>query len=129
MNLRETKLYFETLFNSFWTGTPIHYAGMEFDGTKHVSWINPVYKPLRSTSNGVSGNTSVELGQLYVVCWADYDSDAMKLSDDVVDFLKTNINKAQFRSRGYEIIDHGWDESNKVFIMLSFTYEQLSGSC
>ena len=129
MNLKETKYYFEDIFSRLWSETPVHYAGMDFDATKQPKWINPVYKPLRSTNNGISIETRVDLGQLYVVCWADYDVDAMELSDNLIDFLDENVDKTLFRSRGYEVIDHGWDDSNKVFVLLSITYEHFVGSC
>ena len=127
MNLQETKKYFEDMFENSWLETPVHFTGQDFDGKEHDQWVNPVYKPLRNTSNGISASTSIDMGQLYIVCWADTDTDAMELTDTVIVFVKDNIK--DFRHRGYDIIDHGWDESNKVFVMLSFTFEQFSGSC
>ena len=129
MTLKETKFYFENLFSTLWTDTPIHYAGVNFDGAQQSKWINPVYKPMRSRNNGFSSNTFVALSQLYIVCWADHDIDAMELSDNVITFVNESVDKTQFKSRGYEIVDHGWDDSNKVFVMLSFSYEQLVGTC
>jgi len=129
MNLKETKYYFENIFNSSWNKTPVHYAGMTFDGSKQSQWVNPIYKPMRNRSNGINDDTTVALGQLYVVCWADYDIDAMTLSDDVIAFLKEEVDGSLFRSRGYEVVDHGWDDSDKVFMLLSFTYEHFVGEC
>ncbi len=129
MNLKETKYYFEDMFSSYWTETPIHFAGMEFDGSQHDRWVNPVYKPLRSRSNGISTSTDINMGQFYVVCWGESDIDAMELSDTTIEFMADKLDTTKFRSRGYEIIDHGWDNSNKVFVMLSFAIEQFEGVC
>ena len=129
MNLQTTKKYFEDVFNSHWIQTDVHYGGQDFDAKEHVSWVNPIYKPLRSSSNGMSTSTSIDMAQLYVICWADDDTDAMELADSVVEFIDSNIDKQLFISRGHDVIDHGWDESNKVFVMLSFTFEQYSGTC
>ena len=129
MNLVETKKYFEDIFEDGWLETAVHYVGMEFDGSQHDRWVNPVYKPLRSTPNGISESTSISMGQLYIVCWADNDGDAMELADSVVAFISTDVDKTLFRHRGHDVIDHGWNESNKVFVMLSFTFEQFNGTC
>ena len=117
------------MFSSDWNETDIHFVGQDFDGSQHDTWINPVYKPLRSTPNGVSTSTSIDMGQLYIVCWAETDIDAMELTDTVIAFVGDNMDKTLFRARGHDIIDHGWDDSNKVFVMLSFTFEQFSGTC
>lgn len=124
MNLKETKIYFETLFTDVWNCTPVHFAGEEFKSTDE--WINPVYRPLRSRSNGVSVTASVESGQLFVVCWSDYEIDAFGLSDRVITFLKTEVDGSMFRMTGHSVIDNGWNESNKVFVVLSFTFEQFN---
>ena len=129
MNLRATKKYFEDIFHSYWTETEVHFVGQDFDGSQHDSWINPLYKPLRNTPNGVSTKTSIEMGQLYLVCWAEDDVSAMELADLAVEFISENVDKSLFRSKGYDVVDHGWDTSNKVFVMLSFTFEQFSGTC
>ena len=129
MNLQETKKYFETIFAEDWSITDVHFVGQEFDGSEHDAWVNPVYKPLRSTTNGVSTSTSIDMGQLYIVCWANSDVEVMELTDTVVAFIADKVDKSLFRSRGHDIIDHGWDDSDKVFTMLSFTFEQFSGSC
>ena len=128
MNLQATKKYFEDMFSSYWTNTDIHFAGQEFDGSKRNSWINPIYKPLRNTSNGVSSTTSIEMGQLYIVCWADTDNEVMGLAASVIEFIDVNVETPLFRSRGHDMIDHGWDDSNKVFVMLSFTSSISSGA-
>ena len=129
MNLLETKKYFEDIFHSYWNETDVHFIGQDFNSKDHDTWINPVYKPLRSTPNGVSTSTSIDMGQLYIVCWADTDTTAMELADKVIEFIDINVETPLFRARGHDIIDHGWDDSNKVFVMLSFTFEQFSGSC
>lgn len=129
MSIKETKIYFETLFASDWTDTDIHYAGQEFDGPTRDKWINPVYKPLRSRNSGVSDTTTIDMGQLYIVCWAEIDLEVMELADDVINFISENLDKQQYREKGYEIIDHGWGDSNKVFVVLSFTFEKFNGTC
>jgi len=129
MNLRETKLYFENVFYTNWNDTPVHYAGQEFDGSGYDAWVNPVYKPLRSTANGISNTTNISMGVLYIPCWHTTDAGAMELADTMVEFIDANIDKKLFRHRGYDVIDHGWDESNKVFVVLSFTFEQFDGTC
>ena len=129
MNLRATKKYFEDIFHSDWTETAVHFVGQDFDGSQHDSWVNPVYKPLRNTPNGISAKSSIEMGQLYLVCWAKDDVSAMDLADLAVEFIGENVDKSLFRSKGYDVVDHGWDNSDKVFVMLSFTFEQFSGTC
>jgi len=129
MSMKETKFYFEDMFLKEWCDTPVHFVGQDFDASAHAKWVNPVYKPLRSTSNGISGESSIELGQLYIVCWADVDVEVMELADDIITFIHANLDKLAYQARGYEIIDHGWDDTNKVFVVLSFTFEHFAGSC
>ena len=129
MNLRETKQYFEQLYADQWVETEVHYAGADFDGSKQASWVNLTYKPLRQTSNGISKSTNINMGQVYVVCWCDTDAEVMALSDKVIEFMDNNLDNTRFRSKGYEIIDHGWGDSDKVFVVLAFTFEEFVGTC
>lgn len=129
MNLRETKFYFENIFSTLWLETPVHYAGQDFDGAKHDAWVNPVYTPSHSIPNGISTTSNVQVGRLYIVCWAEEDVSVMDLVDVAVDFINTKVDKQLFRHRGYDVIDRGWDDSDKVFVVLAFTFEQLTGIC
>ena len=129
MSLKETKFYFEDLFNKEWDCTPIHFVGSEFDGSEHEKWINIVYKPLGGSHDNLGNSAYKSMNQLYIVCWAENDVQGMDLADDVVTFVDEHVDASLYRQRGYDVIDHGFDESNKVFLLLSFTFEQRIGTC
>jgi hypothetical protein len=127
--LKATKFYFDNLFQTLWTTTPIQYAGQEFDGHGLDQWVNIVYKPLRSSPASISGTAAYNYGQLYIVCWAENDVDVMGLGDNIVEFMQTEVDNRRFKINGYSVIDHGWDDSNKVFLMFSFQMQEMVGYC
>ena len=118
--MKETKLYFETLFSAGWSLTPIHYAGQEFDQEGTKRWVNPVYTPLRTDNSGISETGRRAYGLFNVICWAENDVEAMDLADSVVEFMDANVETNQYSLNGYTIEDHGWHKTNKVYIYLSF---------
>lgn len=122
--MRATKLYIENLFFTKWTKTVIHYVGQEFDSTGITTWINVFYKPFNGTNLGLC-ETSVEAGNIFIGCWGKNDADVMELADDVISFINSNIDKKQYRLGRYEIVDHSWNETNDVFMLLSFDIEHL----
>ncbi len=127
-SLQATKYYFDELFMSSWTSTPVHYAGQEFNAKEVPQWVNPFYAPKYGDKKGLSNTLSSNYGNLYVACWAETDVEVMAIADDVVAFLNNIVNK-EYRVKKYEISDHGWQESNQVYIMLTFSLEVLDGAC
>ncbi len=128
MNFQAAKFYFEDMFKNVWTTTPIHFAGQEFSGEGISKWVNPVYSPRNMTNAGISNTVNKNFGVVYVACWADNDVDAMGLGDLVVDFMKSQVN-SQYRIQAINVDDHGWQSSNKVYMILSFSIEYLGGEC
>ncbi len=124
---RETKLFFESLFSDDWAQTPIHFAGQEFKADGIPQWVNVVYTPLTGRPQGVSRDTSTSLGLLSVICWAENDADVMSLADDVVAFINGNTGK--YKVNNYEITDHSWQDSNQVYMYLTFNIEAYDGVC
>ena len=121
MTLKETKIYFETMFATGWTTTPIHFMGQEVDMHGVDQWINVSYKPRAKLSTGFTSSSMS--GAIYVVCWAKDDFDVMDLSDKVIAFYESTIDPKLVKSHGYNIIDHGYEESGKSFIVVSFNIE------
>ncbi len=128
-SFKSTKYYFENLFSTLWTDTPIHYAGQEFNGDGVEKWVNPFYTPRGGSNFGVSNEASVGMGVLYVACWTDNDTDCMELADDIVAFVNTNIDNTSYKIGRFEIDDHGWNESSKVFMIVNFAIETVDGVC
>ena len=126
--LKETKFYFENLFATLWTNTPIHYAGQEFDATGIQRWINPTVTPVRNTFNGLGQRKLFEFN-LYIPCWAENDVESMQLADEIALFVKDNVDGSLYHSNGYDVIDHGWQDSNQVFTVLSFRFKSFDGQC
>ena len=124
----QTKMYLEELFQELWCETPIHFVGEEFDSNDIDKWINPYYEASYSTLSGYGGLT-VNSGNLYVACWGKVELDSLMLSDRVIDFMNTNIDKSIYRVLRFEISDKGWMESNDVFTVVSFSIETLNGTC
>lgn len=125
--LKETKKYFEDLFNDNWTATPIHFGGQEFNAENIPQWINPTVQPLRNTATGINGSMMYSFF-VYVVCWAETDVDCMDLADSVAGFMSANIGD-DYSTVGYNIIDHGWQDSNSVFTVMSFECKTYGGDC
>lgn len=123
-SFRETKLYFEDMFNQFWELTPIHFAGEEFNSKGLEKWVNIFYEPTYGNTADLTCNTN-NYGNFHVACWSDIDADSMELSDYVVSFVNENIDKTKYRIRRFEVSDHGWNDNNKVFVLLTFSIEML----
>ncbi len=128
MGLREGKFYFESMFNDLWTQTPLHMAGMEFDGEGLAQWINPSYRPSRYDKPSLSNTMKRVYANVYIPCWADTDVDVMELMDDVIEFVETNT-KSPYKINSISIIDHGWSPSNKVFGIIMVSIEHTYGYC
>lgn len=129
--LKNIKYYFENLFATKWTDTSIHFAGQEFDPKKLgvTSWVNPYYSPTRRRNFGLGNGGKVYYGDLFVVCWHENDVEVMELGDKVADFMDNKVDKNLFKIKGYDVVDHGWDTTNKPFILMSFTLETVRGVC
>jgi len=129
--LKDIKFYFENLFATKWKGTSIHFGGQEFDpkalGIK--KWVNPYYSPLRNKNFGLGDGAKIYFGDLYITCWEDNDVLVMELADEVSSFIEEEVDKTLFRFNGYEVVDHGWDSTNKAFILLSFSTQTIRGKC
>lgn len=122
---KETKLYIDTLFKDEWCETPIHYAGEEFDSANIDKWVNPFYQPTYGSHVDMCSTTLI-VGNLFVGCWATTDVDALELADDIIAFINTNIDSALYRVRRFEVADHNWNESNQVYVLITFSIEVLA---
>ena len=124
---KETKLYIDNLFKDEWCETKIHYGGEEFNHKEEdvTKWVNPFYQPMSGRINDYCG-TTLNQGNLHVVCWADTDVDALGLADNIIAFINTNIDTTLYHVRNFEIGDHGWNESNQVYIIVTFSIEALA---
>jgi len=129
--LKDIKFYFENLFETKWTETSIHFAGQEFDPTALglKKWINPYYSPLRNKDFGLGGGAKRYIGDLFIVCWEENDVLVMDLADKVSTFIENEVDRKLFKFNGYDVVDHGWDNTNKAFIILSFSMETVRGAC
>ncbi len=126
-NLKQTKYYFEKLFADIWVDTPIHFVGQEYDATGVDTWINPRFVPSRGSLAALSGKRTRLEASLDVICWAKNDVEAFGLADKIVDFVVTNATS--FAISNFEINDHGWDDSNMVYLYLTFNVEYYEGEC
>lgn len=120
----ETKIYFDQMFSDNWCDSEIHYAGEEFNSDGLNKWINIFYQPAFGASTDLCEST-LNNGNLHVVVWAEVYLDAMELSDDVISFVDTYIDKNLYRVRRFEISDHGFNESNNAFIIVTFSIEAI----
>ena len=128
--IRETKEYFETLFFNEWTKTPIHFAGQEDLTPKPPMWVAPYYEPSRTEASGMSIYSAVHYGSLLVACWGDDEGEAMLLADDIATFIHSEVDRSLVKIKfGYSILDHGWDASNKVYVLVSFNVSVRCGTC
>ena len=126
-NLKAAKFYFEKLFMDNWTDSPIHFVGQEFDSTGIPSWINPHFIPRSGTLAALSGKRTRLDAALDVVCWASNDVEALDLTDKVIDFVATQAK--DFSVTKFEINDNGWDNSNMVYVLLTFKLKYYAGDC
>ncbi len=129
--LKNIKFYFENLFATKWTETSIHFAGQEFDpqALGISSWVNPYYTPTRRRNFGLGGGGKIYYGDLYITCWDDNDVKVMELGDKIADFIDSSVDRGLFKLQGYDVVDHGWDTTNKAFVLLSFKFETIRGTC
>tara|TARA_R110000772_G_scaffold5454_1_gene19459 strand:- start:12680 stop:13069 length:390 start_codon:yes stop_codon:yes gene_type:complete len=122
---RETKLYYENMFNTNWKATKIHFVGQEVMPKQTKKWVNPFYQPTYGNNGSLSDVCSNNGGNLHVACWATNDLDAMTLGDDVVNFIKANNDGSKYRITNVEMSDHGWNESNRVYAVITFSIQML----
>ena len=125
-NLKGTKYYFEKLFQDEWTNTPIHFAGQEFDSTGRDTWVNPRFVPQGGSLNSFGMRTKL-YGAVDVVCWAKNDVEVFDLVDNVVEFM--SAHGKDYAIHKFEVNDHGWDDSNMVYVYLTFNLTYYEGEC
>jgi hypothetical protein len=128
-NFTQVKKDIDDIFKLNWVDTPIHFSGMSFDSTGKEKWINVVYEPAENMQSGISGSTTESRGMVYVVCWADYEYDAMALADSIVTLFNANL-PAYIVNKEHNIIDIGYNENSKSFLVLAFPIKSyISGEC
>jgi len=125
--MKENKFYFENMFATKWTNTPIHFVGEEFDSKGITSWINPRFVPSGGTLAALSGQLTRIKSELDVVCWGKNEMEAFDLADSIIEFVKSNAD--EFSITHFEINDHGWNESNMVYIIVTFALNYYEGDC
>lgn len=121
----ETKIYFDQMFHDNWCDCQIHYSGEEFNSDGLEKWINIHYMPTFGTTTDLCDSTA-NYGNLHVVAWGEVYLDAMALSDEIIAFVDTNIDKTLYRVRRFEVSDHGYNESNQAFVVTTFSIEALT---
>ncbi len=126
--LKAGKFFFDEMFSTLWTQTPVHYAGQGFDAEGMDQWINPTYRPSRRDRPSLSGQVTRTYANIYIPCWAETDVDVMGLMDDVIEFVETNT-VSPYKINNISIIDHGFDDSNKVFGIIMVSIEHYQGIC
>jgi len=127
-NFKEIKFYFEGMFSSKWTKTNVHYGGQDFDATGIDEWVNPTYSPENSRKLSLSDGVDVINGVLYIPCWSTNDVKVMALSDEVTKFIEDNIEYPHTVTR-VNVIDHGWEKSNKAFVILAISIKSQFRNC
>ena len=125
---KDGKFFFDEMFVSKWTRTPVHYAGQEFDGKGKTEWVNPSFSPTSRANASLAKSVKQINANIFVACWAETDVDVMDLMDEVSDFMDTNAGPA-YQILNTAVVDHGWHESNKVFGILMFTITYKVGTC
>lgn len=121
----EGKLYYENMFNDHWNATKIHFAGQEVLPKQTKKWVNPFYQPMYGSTGSLSSTCADNYGNLHVACWAINDLDALTLGDSVVAFIKANNDGSKYLIKGFEMSDHGWNESNRVYVVITFSIHML----
>ncbi len=129
MGLKETKYYYENMFKTLWTSTPIHFAAQEFDKKIKTTgeWVNLIYKPTSLVTSSFSGKKAY--GLVYVVCWSDNDVRSMEIADEVIKFIQENNDSLLYSIKNIEIVDHGWQTASSAFTILSFRVEYYEDQC
>lgn len=128
-NFKETKEAIDTVFTENWTDTPIQFAGMDFTGTSHEKWINVVYEPSTNELTGfTTDGATISRGSVYVVCWAEYQFDALDLADNVVGVFNTEL-PSTISNIDHNIIDQGFDPSGKTFVVVRFSIKSYIAVC
>ena len=128
-NFKDIKYYFEDMFNTGWTDTPIHFGGQEFDApSTFAEWINLVYTPQRSERGSISDNLSIIYGTVYISCWAEDDVDVMGLTDDVIAFVEEAL-ASPHKILKTTIIDHGWNTANKSYTIIALNIQSTLNEC
>jgi hypothetical protein len=127
MNLKETKFYFEDMFFTNWTSTPVHFAAQQFDKTIKTSgeWINLYYTPVGMGNMSLSNQKAS--GAVNVVCWADTDLRSMEIADEVMEFMTEFNTSRVYTVRRLDIIDHGWQTATSAYTIVSFKIEYFEG--
>lgn len=125
-NTKETKQLIDNTFIDNWTLTPIHYAGAKFNSKNIDEWVNIVYEPRGGALTGLNGTSTSTRGVIYAVCWSETSLNTMELVDNVILFIDRYLDK-NIIVRGNEIIDQGYDENNKSFMVVSFPINSYIG--
>jgi len=134
-SLQETKLIIEELFKTNWTDTPIHFSGQEFDARKMPQWINLIIRPSRITRASVSNGRSIMSLDVYVPCWSDTEAESFELADKIIAFFNSKVGSSAIKILmpnsidSVTIIDQGWNEANKSFVVPMFSMTVQVGNC
>jgi hypothetical protein len=115
------------MFASHWHDTPVHFVGQEYNAKGVDAWVNPRFVPSGGKISGFSSERTKLNGELDVVCWAKNDVKAFELADDIINFV-TEFAK-EFPLTNFEINDHGWNDSNMVYIVVTFVFTYYAGNC
>ena len=126
-NFKESKYYFEKLFIDSWIDTPVHFVGQEFDASGLTQWVNPRYTPSGGSLKGLSGGRTQVTASLDIICWAKNEVEVFDLSDKIVAFMASKAT--EFTISKFEVNDHGWDDSNMVYLYLTFDIKYYMGAC
>ncbi len=128
-SFKQGKYFFEDLFLVNWTQTPIHFAGQDFDGNGIPEWINVVFTPYQSANNGIGSQVKKLYATVTVTGWAENDVNVMQLGDQISAFVDEGVLNSEYTIKQTNLLDHGWDESGKAYLITQFTVEFYAGVC
>ena len=127
--LQQGKFFFDDIFFTGWLSTPVHFSGEDFDGSNIPSWVNIVFTPYQTNNASIGPKGKKIYATFTVVGWAENDVDAMDLTDQIRDFMDEKLKSSIYTIKQTSIIDHGWDNSGKVYTITQFAIVYYSGSC
>ncbi len=127
--LQEGKFFFDELFLSGWTITPIQFAAQDFSGKNLPAWVNIVFTPYQTSNASIGPKGKLIYATVTVVGWAENDVLAMELADQIAEFMDAGVLPSIYSIKQTNIIDHGWDASNKAYTITQFAIQYYSGDC
>ena len=64
-----------------------------------------------------------------VPVFAENDVNVMQLGDQISAFVDEGVLNSEYTIKQTNLLDHGWDESGKAYLITQFTVEFYAGVC